>query len=85
MFGLGFLEVAFIALIAFLVFGPKQFPIVAKNFLQAFNELRSSFMKVQNELRDLETEIKDSDTMKEIHSITKETEALKEEPPKKNE
>ena len=59
MFGLGFFEIAIVTLIAFLVFGPKQFPTVAKNFLQFLNELKSSFKQVKTELKDVESDARE--------------------------
>ena len=80
MFGLGFFEIAFVTLIAFLVFGPKQFPIVAKNFLQLLNELKASFKTVKTELKDVESE-----AMEYIDQIQKEsqTQNLKDKSSKK--
>ena len=65
MFGLGFTEVLILALIAFLVFGPKQFPLVAKNFIKFLNELRMAFMDVKTEFYDAQTE-----AQKHIQQIT---------------
>ena len=57
MFGLGFTELLILALIAFLVFGPQQFPLVAKNFIKLLNELRRAFTDVKTEFSDIETEV----------------------------
>ena len=57
MFGLGFTEILVLSLIAFLVFGPKQFPLVAKGVLKFLNELRQTFTHVKTEFYDVETEI----------------------------
>ena len=65
MFGLGFTEILILGLIAFLVFGPQQFPIVARNFIKIFNELRQAFTDVKTEFYDVETEVQ-----KQIHQIT---------------
>ena len=76
MFGLGFTEILVLGLIAFLVFGPQQFPVVVKNFIKFFNELRQTFTDVKTEFYDVETEVK-----KQIHHITddmnKEWESIK--------
>ena len=65
MFGLGFTEVLVLALIAFLVFGPKQFPLVVKNFIKLLNELRMAFMDVKTEFYDVQTE-----AQKQVQQIT---------------
>lgn len=79
MFGLGFTEILILGLIAFLVFGPRQFPIVVKNFIKFLNELRQTFTDVKTEFHDVETEVQ-----KQIHQITddmnKEWEAVKDFP-----
>ncbi len=66
MFGLGGIEILILIVIAFLVFGPKEFPIVVKNFVKLFNELRSIFTSVESEFYDLKTE-----GQKHVQKITK--------------
>ena len=56
MFGLGFTEILLLLVIAFLIFGPQQFPIVVKNFIKILNELRSAFTEVKSEFYDVQTE-----------------------------
>ena len=56
MFGLGFSEVLILGLIAFLVFGPVEFPKVARNFIKIFNELRRALTEVRTELYDVQNE-----------------------------
>ena len=56
MFGLGFTEILILILIAFLFFGPQQFPIVMKNFIKILNELKSAFTEVKSEFYDVQTE-----------------------------
>ena len=65
MFGLGLTEILFLILIAFLIFGPQQFPHVAKNFIKLLNELRTAFTEVKSEFYDVQTEAR-----KQIHQIT---------------
>ena len=65
MFGLGFMEIMLLTLIAFLVFGPKQFPLVAKNFIKFLNELKRAFTEVKSEFYDVQTE-----TQKHVQQIT---------------
>ena len=65
MFGLGFIEILILILIAFLVFGPEQFPVVAKNFIKLLNELRRAFTEVKSEFYDVQTE-----TEKHLQQIT---------------
>ncbi len=55
MFGLGFVEILILALIAFLVFGPEQFPVAAKNFIKLLNELRQAFTDVKSSFDDTQT------------------------------
>ena len=57
MFGLGFSEILIMALIAFLAFGPKQFPIIAKEFIKLFNELKRSFTNIKTDFHDIEIEL----------------------------
>ena len=56
MFGLGFTEILLLVLLAFLVFGPQQFPTVAKNFIKLLNELKAAFTEVKSEFYDVQTE-----------------------------
>lgn len=65
MFGLGFTEMLLLILVAFLVFGPQQFPIVAKNFVKILNELKMAFTEVKSEFYDVQTEAD-----KQIQQIT---------------
>lgn len=65
MFGLGFSEILIIGLIAFLIFGPKQFPIIARECIKFFNELKQSFSNIKTDLHDIETEMQ-----KQVHQIT---------------
>ena len=64
MFGLGFTEILLLILIAFLIFGPQQFPTVMKNFIKILNELRSAFTEVKSEFHDVQAEAN-----KQIHQI----------------
>lgn len=65
MFGLGFTELLVLLLVAFLVFGPKQFPLVAKSFIKLVNELKMTFSAVKTEFDSTEAEVQ-----KHIHQIT---------------
>ena len=56
MLGLGFLEVLILGVIAFLVFGPVEFPKVARSFMKVFNELRRDFSQVKTELYNVQEE-----------------------------
>ena len=69
MFGLGFTEMLLLVLVAFLVFGPQQFPTVAKNFIKILNELRMAFTEVKSEFYDVQTE-----TSKQFQQITEKLE-----------
>ncbi|MCY4321835.1 MAG: twin-arginine translocase TatA/TatE family subunit [Bdellovibrionaceae bacterium] len=64
MFGLGFTEILLLILVAFLVFGPKQFPLIAKNFIKLLNELKTAFFDIRSEIYDVKTEAN-----KQIHQI----------------
>ena len=81
MFGLGFTEILILILIAFLVCGPNQFPIVVKTFIKILNELRQTFTDVKTEFHDVEVEVK-----KQVHQITEDVhrdfESAKETKPK---
>ena len=55
MFGLGFTEILLLALIAFLILGPRQFPSVLKNFIKILNELRAVFTEIKSEIYDVQT------------------------------
>ena len=60
MFGGGFLEIGFLLFIAFLLFGPKKVPEIARTLGKGLGELR----RASNELRNsLEEEIKNLDRL----------------------
>ena len=62
MFGGGFLEIGFILFIAFLLFGPKKVPEIARTLGKGMGELR----RASNELKNsLEEEIKNLDRLPE--------------------
>lgn len=65
MFGLGFFEIMAVILIAFLVFGPRQFPIIAKNFIKALNEFRKVFLKIEEDLNQVKSEVQN-----QLHQVT---------------
>ena len=70
LFGTGFGEIAFILFIAFLLFGPKKLPGIARTLGKGLGELR----RASNELKNsLEEEIKNLDRFPEspIDSIPK--------------
>ena len=69
MFGLGFTEIFVLVLIAFLVFGPKQFPFIAQNFIKLLNELKSAWTEMNTEFYDVQTE-----AQKQIQQITNDVE-----------
>lgn len=69
MFGLGFSEILILGLVAFLVFGPKQFPVIAKEFLNLFNDLKKSFSNIKEDISGIETEVQ-----KQIHQVTSDIE-----------
>ncbi|MBC6415033.1 MAG: twin-arginine translocase TatA/TatE family subunit [Bdellovibrionales bacterium] len=58
MFGLGFTEILFITLIAFLVFGPQKFPSVVKKLIQLLNELKATVSDVNSEFYDIKKDVK---------------------------
>ncbi|MCO5112744.1 MAG: Sec-independent protein translocase protein TatB [Bdellovibrionaceae bacterium] len=51
MFGLGFGELVLLAVIALLVFGPDQLPIVARNVARFLNELKRTTEEFKKELK----------------------------------
>ena len=57
MFGLGFSEILILVLIAFLVFGPKQFPFIVKECVKLLNELKHSFSNIKSDISKIETEV----------------------------
>ena len=65
MFGLGFSEILILGLIAFLIFGPKQFPLIAKECIKLFNDLKQSFSNIKEDISGIETEVQ-----KQIHQVT---------------
>ncbi|MDE0092808.1 MAG: twin-arginine translocase TatA/TatE family subunit [Oligoflexia bacterium] len=69
MFGLGLTEILLLVLLAFLVFGPQQFPIVARNFIKFLNELKDAFTEVKSEFYNVQTEVD-----KQIYQIKDELE-----------
>ena len=62
MFGGGFLEIGFLLFIAYLLFGPKKVPEIARTLGKGLGELR----RASNELKNsLEEEIKNLDRLPE--------------------
>ncbi len=65
MFGGGFLEIGFFLFIAYLLFGPKKVPEIARTIGKGLGELR----RASNELKNsLEEEIKNLDRLPESGS-----------------
>lgn len=80
MFGLGFGEIILLAIIALLVFGPDQLPIVARNVARFLNELKRTTEDFKKELK-VDEEI--SSTLKELKELRSRNlieEALTEDP-----
>ena len=70
MFGGGFLEIGFLLFIAYLLFGPKKVPEIARTLGKGLGELR----RASNELKNsLEEEIKNLDRLPESGSDTTST------------
>ncbi len=62
MFGSGFIEIGFLLFIAYLLFGPKKVPEIARTLGKGLGELR----RASNELKNsLEEEIKNLDRLPE--------------------
>jgi TatA/E family protein of Tat protein translocase len=70
LFGGGFLEIGFLLFVAYLLFGPKKVPEIARTLGKGLGELR----RASNELRNsLEEEIKNLDRLPEGGSDTTST------------
>ena len=70
MFGGGFFEIGFFLFIAYLLFGPKKVPEIARTLGKGLGELR----RASNELKNsLEEEIKNLDRLPESGSDTTST------------
>jgi len=70
MFGGGFLEIGFLLFVAYLLFGPKKVPEIARTLGKGLGELR----RASNELKNsLEEEIKNLDRLPENGSDTTST------------
>lgn len=63
MFSIGFQEIAFILLLALIIFGPKKLPETVKYLGENYRKLKSEFDKVSDQLR-FENLIKDTDAKK---------------------
>lgn len=57
MFGLSFMEIAFIMLIAFLIFGPEQFPLMLKQAIGLIAKIKSLASQAQSGFHKLSSEI----------------------------
>lgn len=80
MFGLGFGEIILLAIIALLVFGPDQLPIVARNVARFLNELKRTTEDFKKELK-VDEEISSTLTeLKQLRSRNLIEEVLTEEP-----
>jgi len=67
MFGSGFIEIGFLLFIAYLLFGPKKVPEIARTLGKGLGELR----RASNELKNsLEEEIKNLDRLPESGTDT---------------
>ena len=83
MFGLSFTEIFFILLIAFMVFGPEQFPSMVKKAFQLIKQIKSYIYEAQNSLHTIASDLeKDINPLnweegKELKKIKEDIEDLK--------
>lgn len=55
MFGLSFIEIIVILLVAFIIFGPEQFPMMIKKIILAISTVKGYIVQFQDEFRRLST------------------------------
>lgn len=73
MFDIGFLELLVIAVVALLIFGPEEFPVMVRNFLNGLTKVRRF---VNNVRMDLEHEVHKVEEVKQL--MAREVEIAKE-------
>ena len=56
----GFFEIVIIAVIAFLVLGPEEFPKATRKFLRLINSFKESFTDLKTEMSEVKQETEDT-------------------------
>jgi Sec-independent protein translocase protein TatA len=57
MFGLSFIEIAFIMVTAFMIFGPEQFPTMVKKAFMLIKEVKNYISEAQNSLHTIASDL----------------------------
>ena len=66
---IGWFEILFVVVLAILIIGPKDFPIIVKKVGSWVGSFKNYFTEVQRDITDLETSIEDDISFEEELSI----------------
>ena len=67
---IGWFEILIIVVVAILIIGPKDFPIMLKKIGSWIGSFKNYFREVQNEISDIENTIEEDIPIKKDFSIT---------------
>ncbi len=56
----GFFEILVLAIVAFLVLGPEEFPKAARKFVRVINSLKTTFLDLKTEMNEIKQETEES-------------------------
>tara|TARA_Y100000590_G_scaffold39182_1_gene41975 strand:+ start:965 stop:1201 length:237 start_codon:yes stop_codon:yes gene_type:complete len=65
---IGWFEILIVVVLAILIIGPKDFPIVLKKIGRWFGSLKKYFSEIQKNISEVENVIEDEVSLKENHS-----------------
>lgn len=70
---IGWFEILVIAILAILIIGPKDFPIVIKKVLNWSRSVKSYFNDIRSSVSDLESDIEKQISLEEVQKTKKDT------------